>query len=75
MGEPVTTAELLRACAAGRLEYAENAPAETRQSLETEANALNNAAALVEGDLRVAYSLLPSWRWAEAGLDDPSAHV
>lgn len=63
--------DVLRACARGREEYAETAPNEmTRTVLLTEATALAAAARIADGDLSPAYSLIPSWRWREAGLPD-----
>lgn len=74
-GTPTTpdpsAAQLLRACAQGRRDYAQNAPEDTRRVLEIEANAYDNAARLVDGDLTVAYGLLPSRSWHAAGLPEP----
>lgn len=52
---------LLRA-SAGRAEYAKGAPDELRRTLETEANAFTNAAALVD-DPGVMLGLMPSRIW------------
>lgn len=66
-------AVLLRAAAAGRLEYATSFQAneenvrlrEMRDALLTEAATLETAARIVEGDYRPLYGLLPTWRWTE----------
>lgn len=65
-------AALLRTCAAGRTEYAGSYPAhavqalrEQRRTLETEAEVLESAAKIAEGDDGPLYGLLPSWRWTE----------
>jgi hypothetical protein len=73
-------AKLLRACAAGRREYAASIPAdvakpslaESRRDLLAEATTLDTAARIVEGDTGPLYDLLPSWRWTpemHAALD------
>jgi hypothetical protein len=62
--------DLLRKCADGREEYASSAPEPHKTILLAEANALNSAALLAEGDIHTARALLPSWRWREAGLPD-----
>jgi hypothetical protein len=58
-------ADLFRQTAAGRREYATNAPESTAAILETEACALDAAARLADGDLSPMYGWLPSWRWTE----------
>lgn len=63
--------QLLRLCADGRREYAQRAPHPSNEHLEIEANTLENAIKILDGDLDILYSLLPSWRWSEAGLPDP----
>lgn len=59
-------AALLRACAAGRREYAENAAPHAVETLAQEAATFDTAAALVEGNYAPLYGLLPSWRWTDA---------
>jgi len=62
-------ADLLRAAAAGRLEYLASCPNQSaRDVLETEASTLRHAADVVEGDLRPLYGWLPSWRWTDEML-------
>lgn len=63
-----TTGDLLRLAAAGRREYAESAPYPDRTILLGEAEVLESAAKIADGDLAPLYGLLPSWRWGEAGL-------
>lgn len=59
-------AALLRLAAAGRREYATGGlPADYRNTLETEAAAFQTAARLAEGDMRIMYALLPTWRWEQ----------
>lgn len=66
--KPPTTGDLLRMAAAGRREYAESAPYPDRTILLGEAEVLESAAKIADGDLAPLYGLLPSWRWGEAGL-------
>lgn len=56
-------AALLRAAAAGRREYATNAPPEMADVLQTQAATLDTAAQVVDGDYGPLYGWLPSWRW------------
>ncbi len=63
--EPRDLGALFRECAAGRREYAKNAPDDTRALLEVEANTLEMAARVADGDESPLYSWLPSWRWTE----------
>jgi hypothetical protein len=64
---------LLGACAEGRLTYArEITNATLRARLEGEATGLRAALAILAGDWEIAYGLVPSWQWAEAGLPPPS---
>jgi hypothetical protein len=65
-------ADLLRKCADGREEYANSGPDYLKVTLQSEANTYRNAADLVSGDLSVAYSALPSWRWHELPPRAPS---
>jgi hypothetical protein len=58
-------AALLRRGAAGRREYAANAPDAQRQVLEIEANVLDHAAKVAGGDLGPMLSWMPSWRWTD----------
>lgn len=60
---PAEIVARLETCAAGRREYAENAPDEQRAVLLTEAAAFDSAAKIARGDLGPLYGLLPSWRW------------
>lgn len=65
MTEP-TTGALLRAAAAGRREYAVGAPPRIAADLTAEADTLETAARIADGDLTPLYGLLPSWRWTAA---------
>lgn len=56
-------AALLRAAAAGRREYAVNAPDDMAEALDSQAGTIEHAAQLVDGDYRPLYNWLPSWRW------------
>ncbi len=65
---------LLTLAADGRREYARGSEGamlnlDTRQVLLAEAQYLDNARKIVEGDKDPLYGLLPSWMWAEAGLE------
>lgn len=55
----------LLAVAEGRREYAKNAPEGMARCLEIEAQAFQNAASIVAGDLMHLYGLMPSWRWTD----------
>lgn len=63
------TAQLLRAAAAGRREYAQSctgqALAEMNEALLHDAGVLEFAARVAEGDLGPLYGWLPSWRWTD----------
>jgi hypothetical protein len=61
-------AAILRAAAAGRREYAGNAPAEQADVLDLQATTLDQAAEIVGGDYGALYGWLPSWRWT-AGME------
>ncbi|WP_213004748.1 hypothetical protein [Paractinoplanes toevensis] len=54
---------LLADAAAGRREYAINAPEDSALVLESEASQLETVARLVRGDMSVMTAWLPSWRW------------
>lgn len=64
-------AAMLRAAAAGRREYAENAPDPSRAVLEQEAATLESAARLADGDMEPMYGWLPAWRWTSEMFDAP----
>ena len=69
---PIGPAEIvarLETCAAGRREYAENAPDALRAELIAQAAVFESAARIARGDLGPLYGLLPSWRWT------PEMHV
>ncbi len=57
--------DLLTQAAAGRREYAANAPDPARLILEQEAATLDAVARLVSGDRSVMLGWLPSWRWPD----------
>jgi len=63
-----TTGDLLRIAAAGRREYANGLTGPMYKDLMHEAEVLESAAKIADGDLAPLYGLLPSWRWGEAGL-------
>lgn len=54
---------LLAEAAAGRREYAVNAPEASALVLEDEARQLEAVARLVRGDMTAMTAWLPSWRW------------
>jgi hypothetical protein len=54
---------LLAEAAAGRREYAVNAPEDSALVLEDEARQLETVARLVRGDMSAMTAWLPSWRW------------
>lgn len=69
----MTVPELLRLAAEGRREYAKNSPGVMRsmllgELLHSEADILDAAAKIADGDTAPLYGLLPSWMWEEAGL-------
>ncbi len=64
----LSTADLLRAAAAGRREYANGLEGPMYKDLMHEAEILEIAARIADGDVSPLYGLLPSWRWGEAGL-------
>lgn len=55
--------DLLAQAAAGRREYAVDAPDESALVLEDEARQLETVARLVRGDMSAMTAWLPSWRW------------
>lgn len=55
--------DLLAQAAAGRREYAVNAPDDSALVLESEARQLETVARLVRGDMTAMTAWLPSWRW------------
>lgn len=55
--------DLLAQAAAGRREYAVNAPDESALVLEGGARQLETVARLVRGDMSAMTAWLPSWRW------------
>jgi hypothetical protein len=57
---------LLSMCAAGRSEYAANAPDAAAEILNREAATLESALAIINGDSDTVRAFLPSWRWAAA---------
>jgi hypothetical protein len=61
--ERARLAAVLRRVAAGRAEYATNAPDGAARWLAHEASLFEVAARIVEGDGRPLFGLLPSWRW------------
>lgn len=68
-----TVPELLRLAAEGRREYAKHAaavvhPMSLEALLRSEADILDAAAKIADGDTAPLYGLLPSWMWEEAGL-------
>jgi hypothetical protein len=56
---------LLREAAAGRREYAVNAPMESAEALESEARQLETVIRLIQGDMSAMTAWLPSWRWTD----------
>ncbi|GAA0583097.1 hypothetical protein GCM10010172_80160 [Paractinoplanes ferrugineus] len=56
-------AGLLADAAAGRREYAVNAPDDSALVLESEAVQLETVARMVRGDMTAMTAWLPSWRW------------
>jgi hypothetical protein len=56
---------LLEQAAAGRREYAVNAPDDQRAVLEQQAADLDGVARLVGGDMGAMTAWLPSWRWTD----------
>ena len=58
-------AVMLRRAAEGRRTYARRAPARNAEILHTEANTLDAAARLAEGDMRPMHSWLPSSQWTD----------
>lgn len=63
-----TRVRLLKLAADGRREYAKSAGPLVSVALTGEAEVLDAAIKIVEGDDEPLYGLLPSWRWGEAGL-------
>lgn len=63
------TADLLRAAAAGREEYAVNAPEDSADALRSQAATLRLAADVADGDLSALWYWLPSWRWDQIPED------
>jgi hypothetical protein len=61
---------LLREAAAGRREYAVNAPDSSALVLEDEARQLETVIRLIEGDMAAMTAWLPSWRWTDAMTRD-----
>lgn len=61
---------LLREAAAGRREYAVNAPDSSALVLEDEARQLETVIRLIEGDMSTMTAWLPSWRWTAAMCAD-----
>lgn len=57
--------ELLEQAAAGRREYAANAPQASADVLVQEACTLDGVARLVTGDPAAMTCWLPSWRWTD----------
>jgi hypothetical protein len=55
--------DLLAQAAAGRREYAVNAPDDSALVLEDQARQLETVARLVQGDMSAMTAWLPSWRW------------
>lgn len=74
---PRVIAERLRACAAGRREYARSCEGtEDGRALLVEAATFESAAEVAEGSLEPLYGALPSWRWTpemHAALDGDGA--
>jgi hypothetical protein len=64
-GDSLSVADALRMGAWGRRRYAEQAPESTRMVLLSEADTLDAAARVVDGDFRALRSWLPSWDWQE----------
>lgn len=62
--------DLLRLAASGRREYARGAVGIVLHDLLAEADALESAARLVDGDLDVLKSFLPSWMWDQIPYAD-----
>jgi hypothetical protein len=56
---------LLAQAAAGRREYAVNAPDDSALILEDQARQLEAVARLARGDMTVMTAWLPSWRWTD----------
>jgi hypothetical protein len=55
--------QLLEQAAAGRREYAVNAPPDAALALESEARQLETVIQLVQGAMSAMTAWLPSWRW------------
>jgi len=54
---------------AGRREYAASAVGMIATDLLNEAQCFASAVKIAEGNKEPLYGLLPSWMWAEAGLE------
>jgi hypothetical protein len=61
---------LLSEAAAGRREYAVNAPDDSALVLEDEARGLETVARLIGGDMSAMTAWLPSWRWTNEMVEE-----